>query len=533
LGQVRDAGSAVPVVDSVRRLTGATSTIFQRMNAAGDMLRVATNVVGENGLRAIGTFIPALAADGQPNPVVASALRGQTFVGRAFVVNAWYMAAYSPLRDAAGNVVGMLYVGVPERIATEPLRRTIMDMRVGRTGYVYVLNATGALRGHYVVSKGGSRDGEDLWDFKDNAGTYFIREICGKAVALEPDRMASQTYPWQNAGDREPSIRMARFKYFRPWDWVVAANVPEREVYEASTTIDSVAVAERRILAGIGLLILAAAAMAGWRVARNLTRRTDRIVARLGAVSQSMSTSADAMSQTSDRLARETGEQAASVEEVQASIEEVESMARRNLDDSRALAELATQARDGGESGARQVKTLQETMHQIQSSGSDVVKINKLIDEIAFQTNILALNAAVEAARAGDAGLGFAIVADEVRNLARRCADAAQETAGKIEKSMSAGRLGVSATEELAAKLETIADSTRQLDARANSIALSSEQQTQGITQIGSAATAISRGTQANATSAEESAGRAQELGRQAQTLASLATEIHDIFSAG
>jgi signal transduction histidine kinase len=533
LAQVRDTAASVPVVDAVRRLTGATSTIFQRMNATGDMLRVATNVAGENGQRAIGTFIPALGAGGQPNPVVAAVLRGQTFVGRAFVVNAWYMAAYAPLRDTAGNVGGMIYVGVPERIATEPLRRTLMNIRVGRSGYVYVLNATGASRGHYVVSKSGSRDGEDLWDHRDNAGQYFIRKICESAVALEPDRIASQTYPWQNPGDREPSVRMARFKYFQPWDWVVAANVPEREVYEAATTIDSVALRERRTLAAIGLLILAVAAAAGWRVARNLTHKTDRIVASLGAVSQAMSTSAEAMSQTSDRLARETGEQAASVEEVQSSIEEVESMARRNLDDSRALADLATQAREGGESGARQVKTLEQTMHQIQASGADVVKINKLIDEIAFQTNILALNAAIEAARAGDAGLGFAVVADEVRTLARRCADAAQETAGKIEKSMSAGRLGVSATEELAAKLELIAESTRQLDARASSIALSSDQQTQGITQIASAATTIGRGTQANASSAEESAGRAQELGRQAHTLADLAAEIHNIFSMG
>jgi len=88
LGQVRDTGTQVPVVDAVRKLTKATSTLFQRINSQGDMLRVATNVVGDDGKRAIGTFIPATGADGQPNPVVSTILRGDTFVGRAFVVNA-------------------------------------------------------------------------------------------------------------------------------------------------------------------------------------------------------------------------------------------------------------------------------------------------------------------------------------------------------------------------------------------------------------------------------------------------------------
>jgi methyl-accepting chemotaxis protein len=178
LGQVREAETRVPVVDAVRRITKATSTIFQRMNPQGDMRRVATNVIGEDGKRAIGTFIPATGPDGQPSAVVSTVLRKEAFVGRAFVVNGWYMAAYESLTDTAGNVIGMIYVGEPEAIATEPLRREIARTRIGRSGHVFVLNAAESTRGHYVVSQDRKRDGENLWDAHDGKGTLFVQEIC-------------------------------------------------------------------------------------------------------------------------------------------------------------------------------------------------------------------------------------------------------------------------------------------------------------------------------------------------------------------
>ena len=530
LGQVRDLQTTVPVVDSVRKLTGATSTIFQRMNTAGDMLRVATNVVGDDGHRAIGTFIPATGADSQPSPVIAAVLRGDTFVGRAFVVNAWYMAAYEPLRDANGNIIGMLYVGVPERVATEPLRRAIMDVHIGHTGYVFVLNATGASRGHYVISGGGRREGEDIWDSRDESGHFFIQEISRKAVALRPDQIASQRYSWRDSKEREVFNKIARFKYFRPWDWVLAASVPEKEAYEAVESIDRVAASQARILLAIGFVALAATCVLCFLLAHRLTRRTDRIVHRLGEVSESMSSEATVMSETSERLARDTEQQETSVSEVSASLEEMQGMAQRNLDNSRALAQLANDTRGSAEVGARQVQTLTEIMSQIQLAGADVVKINKLIDEIAFQTNILALNAAVEAARAGEAGQGFAVVAGEVRNLARRCAEAAQETSGKIQKSMSAGQQGVSATQELAQKLGLIAESTRKLDERVQSIELGSKEQTQGIARMATATNVMTRGTRSNTANAAEGANRARQFSEQALALAALATEISEIF---
>jgi hypothetical protein len=494
------------------------------------MLRVATNVIGDDGKRAIGTFIPATGADGKPNPVIATVLGGETFVGRAFVVNAWYMAAYQPLLDSTRRVIGMLYVGIPEGIATEPLRRAIMGAKVGRTGYVFVLNATGAKRGQYVVSEGGKRDGESLWDMQDSKGVFFIREICQAALGLGSGEMATHRYQFRNSVDTGTYPKIARIMYFKPWDWVIGVSVPEMEMYETVTAVDKVSGSGSVLLLAAGLAILLGCCATWYFVANGLTRRTDRIIGELNDASNQVSSAAGQVSNTSRQLAEEAKDQATANQQVTSSLAEVGTMAQGSLNHSRTLKQLAAKARSAAEGGAARIQAMTEAMDQIQSAGADVVKINKIIDEIAFQTNILALNAAVEAARAGEAGLGFAVVADEVRNLARRSADAARETSEKIQKSMSAGRQGVSVTKDVAEKLEVITTSTRTLDELAQAVALASEQQSQGIAQINESAARMNQGIQSTAANAAESASDANRFSGQAQTLHKLATELSEMF---
>ena len=530
LGQVSDLGTPVAVVDSVKQVTKATSTIFQRMNAAGDMLRIATNVVGDDGKRAIGTYIPATGADGQPNAVVSTVLEGDTFVGRAFVVNAWYMAAYEPLFDAERKVIGMLYVGVPEKLATEPLRQAIMNTKVGKTGYVYVLNGTGSLRGHYVISRGGARDGEDLWNSRGSNGNLFVQEICGKALRLGPNDLATEQYVWQNGIDTGKHPKIARIKYFKPWDWVIGASMPVSEMYETAEAVQQISRRAEILLVGIGVATLTISCMIWYLVANGLTRRTNRIIREMGEASHEISAVSSQVSTASLGLAEDAKQQAASNDRVTESLRQMGTMARQNMDHSRTLKQLTGEARAAADAGAQQIRALMETMAQIQSAGADVVKINAIIDEIAFQTNILALNAAVEAARAGSAGLGFAVVADEVRSLSRRCAEAARETAGKVQKSMAAGQQGVLASGEVAAKLESITASAQKLDELAKSVALASEEQSAGIIEVNKAAVQMNHGIQSTAANAEESAHRARQFASQAQSLNGMANELGEMF---
>ena len=158
-------------------------------------------------------------------------------------------------------------------------------------------------------------------------------------------------------------------------------------------------------------------------------------------------------------------------------------------------------------------------MDAIKEASNNIAKIIKSIDEIAFQTNILALNAAVEAARAGEAGMGFAVVADEVRNLAQRSAQAARETAAKIEDSITKSDRGVQISLQVTRSFEEIMETVRKVDDLVANIASASKEQSDGIGQVSTAITEVDKVTQSNAANAEESAAAALELNAQGDAL--------------
>jgi methyl-accepting chemotaxis protein len=307
-------------------------------------------------------------------------------------------------------------------------------------------------------------------------------------------------------------------------------SAPESELYETATAIDQISHAGTRTFLVAGLSALALSCVVWFFLANGLTRRTGRIIQKLRETSTGVSQAAEQVTASNTEWAREARAQAASNESVASSLEQMRSMAHRSLEHSRELKELAGQARGSAEDGALHVQTMTERMTQIQSAGSDVVKINKLIDEIAFQTNILALNAAIEAARAGEAGLGFAVVAEEVRNLAHRCAAAAQETSEKIRKSMSASEEGVSMTRQVAEKLQAITVATRKLDDLAQAVAAASEQQNQGIAQVNEAAIEMSQAIQSAAANSKQGTRHANQFDAQARILEDLTSELSELF---
>ncbi len=264
-------------------------------------------------------------------------------------------------------------------------------------------------------------------------------------------------------------------------------------------------------------------------IARSIIKVLSLTTSSLSEGSDQVASASMQISSASQSLAEGASEQAASLEETSASLEEIASMTKRNAENAVNAKELANETRSAAEEGSSNMEEMNHAMTDIQSSSDNIAKIIKTIDEIAFQTNILALNAAVEAARAGEAGMGFAVVADEVRNLAQRSAQAAKETAEKIEDSIRKSANGVQISSKVTSSLTLIVTKARQVDELVAEIATASREQSQGLDQVNTAVTQMDKITQTNAASAEESASASEELNAQAATLRDLVSELQTL----
>ncbi len=247
-------------VQSVGSITDGAVTVFQRMNEAGDMLRVATTVTTAEGKPAIGTFIPATMADGSANGVLAKVLKGETYTGIAYVVNAWYVTQYQPIVDAKGDITGMLFVGVPRDEATT-LRDALYSTQVGQTGYVYVLGGAGSEKGTYIISKQGQRDGENVWNTEDADGQPVIQNIINAGLALKSNETATVRYRWQNPGETEPRWKITRVAYYAPYNWVIGVGAYEDEYLSVEKDLAAKEQQLFLIMGGIGLALMIGAAI--------------------------------------------------------------------------------------------------------------------------------------------------------------------------------------------------------------------------------------------------------------------------------
>jgi len=274
------------------------------------------------------------------------------------------------------------------------------------------------------------------------------------------------------------------------------------------------------------LTIAVLVAMIALFIIKGINGALREAVSSLAESASHISGAAGQVSSSSQSLARSSSDQAASIEETSASAEEINSMAVRNGESSRNAAELVTSSQERFVDAKRVLDDSVTAMAGINSSSDKISKINKVIDEIAFQTNILALNAAVEAARAGEAGMGFAVVADEVRNLAHRCSQAAKDTALLIEESIDRSREGKTKVDEVAAAIGAIGEESAKVKVIIDEVSVGSQEQSRGISQIGKAITQMERMTQDAAATAEESASAAEELNAQASTLQDVAGRL-------
>jgi signal transduction histidine kinase len=283
IGQNADPSRPSPLVDRVRELAGSEATLFQRMNDRGDMLRVATTVPDRNGSRAIATYIPAVDPDGRPNPVVSTVLRGETYRGRARVIDDWYMAGYEPIRDAEGRIAGMLFIGLRQD-SLEGIRAGVAASRIGESGLLYVLGGSTNQRGRYVIPPPGRADGEDAWEAKDAQGKPYIQEIVRAATGAAPGQTVRLSYVRPSAtGPRE---RLAMVTYFEPWDWVIVADMDRDEALAPLRQVQSSLISAVVTVALVAALLLAITIFLASRAAARLAAPLEAMAAAAERIAQ-------------------------------------------------------------------------------------------------------------------------------------------------------------------------------------------------------------------------------------------------------
>ena len=242
--------------------------------------------------------------------------------------------------------------------------------------------------------------------------------------------------------------------------------------------------------------------------------------------SEQVASGSDQVASGSQALSQGATEQASSIEELAATINDISQQVSQNAESAKNASRQASIVGEQITVSNDSMKHMTIAMNEISEKSSQIGKIIKTIEDIAFQTNILALNAAVEAARAGEAGKGFAVVADEVRNLASKSAEASKDTANLIEGSMQAVEKGTQIANSTAEQLSQVVSGAQEIVNTIDDIATASQRQSDSIRQVTTGVDQISSVIQTNSATAEESAAASEELSGQAQILKNLVSKF-------
>jgi len=245
----------------------------------------------------------------------------------------------------------------------------------------------------------------------------------------------------------------------------------------------------------------------------------NEVLGEVNGAAQQVAAGSRQVSDSSMSLSQGATEQASSIEELTASIEQIASQTKQNAKSANEAKNIADTAKVDAAEGNQQMQEMLKAMEEINDSSNNISKIIKVIDEIAFQTNILALNAAVEAARAGQHGKGFAVVAEEVRNLAARSANAAKETTAMIEGSIKKVEGGTKIANATAQALDNIVKGVAKAARLVSDIAVASDEQAIGVEQINQGIIQIATVVQNTSATSEETAAASEELSSQAEML--------------
>ena len=521
--------------DDFLNRTGAISTLFVR--SGDDFVRVATSLRKENGDRAIGTVLD------HASPAWAVVSKGEVYRGLALLFGKRYITQYQPVKDAGGQVIAIIFVGVDITHSWNVMREKIFSRRLGESGHFFVLDrSNGKNHGQYLFHS--AEEGQrPTWEndvqqqlLGDKSGTLERKSAEGRTLIMAWTPLPG--WNWTIVGEVDKTVLLADVTSLR--DRFLLAGVVLSALFAMLFVFIIRRWLSRPLQDVIGLAEQYAAG--DLRATLPATRQDEvgqlisaingiggglqKIVLQVREAAGDIHLGTNALAADTGEISGQINKQASSVEETSASMEQLAASVQQNAANMEQTQQLVGETSRAVHQGGETVSNAVATMDDIREASKRIEAITRVIEGIAFQTNILALNAAVEAARAGEHGKGFAVVAQEVRALAARSANAVKEIEQLIGDTLSKVSEGHALSEQTRHAMESIIAHIDNINQLVTEINHASREQSAGIGQVNLAMTHIGEASHINADRVSRSEQTAQVLREKGSHL----TELVSLF---